>query len=70
MSRGKGSVSTDTETPFIFADVTDYLLDSGEFGDVRVAVRPAAVNHRDVGVESAVVSDSLTSQRLSRLTDD
>jgi len=32
----KESVSTDTETPFMFADVTDYLLDVSDMRTVNI----------------------------------
>ena len=71
MSGGKDSVSTDTETPFIFADVTDYLLDVGDIRDIHVpvqsSVRPVMSN-TDESSELAVVTDPLTTPRMSRLT--
>ena len=69
----KDSVSTDTETPFIFADVTDYLLDVGDLRDIHVAVessvRPTSSSLRH-NSELAVVTDPLTTQRMSQLADD
>jgi len=67
----KDSVSTDTETPFIFADVTDYLLD---VGDIRVtvdsSVLPMSSGRTHQNSELAVVTDPLTTQRMSQLADD
>ena len=79
VSGGKDSVSTDTETPFIFADVTDYLLDVGDAADVHIAVQRSSggrgANHgngRGTGRsgELAVVTDPLTTQRMSHISDD
>lgn len=69
----KDSVSTDTETPFIFADVTDYLLDVGDIPEVHVAVRPTTDRRTErVGSSSelAVVTDPLTTQHMSQLAED
>jgi len=70
VSGGKDSVSTDTETPFIFADVTDYLLDVGDIRDVHVAVRQTSSGHADHSSELAVVTHPLTTQRMSQINDD
>jgi len=78
VSGGKDSVSTDTETPFIFADVTDYLLDVGDVRDVHFAgeslfARPASssTSSRQHGSEVAVVGDDpFTTQRMSQLPND
>ena len=78
VSGGKESVSTDTETPFIFADVTDYLLDVGsDIHDVHIAVRRTGggVADRggsvaDRGSELALVTDPLNTQRMSQIRDD
>ena len=70
VSGGKDSVSTDTETPFIFADVTDYLLDVGDIRDVHVAVRQTSSGDADRSSELAVVTHSLTTQRMSQINDD
>lgn len=70
----KDSVSTDTDTPFIFADVTDYLLDVGDLRDIHVAVdssvRPMSSSSTHHNSELAVVTDPLTTQRMSQLADD
>ena len=64
-------MSTDTETPFMFADVTDYLLD---VGDIRVTAESSVLPMRSAATrensELAVVTDPLTTQRLSQLADD
>jgi len=70
VSGGKDSVSTDTETPFIFADVTDYLLDVGDIRDVHIAVQRTSNSHADHSSELAVVTDPLTMQRMSQISDD
>lgn len=74
VSGGKDSVSTDTETPFIFADVTDYLLDVGDIRDIHVSVessvRPTSSSTTHQNSEFAVVTDTLTTQRMSQLADD
>ena len=70
MSGGKDSVSTDTETPFIFADVTDYLLD---VGDIRLTVESSVLpmSHASTqNSELSVVTDPLTAPRMSQLSDD
>jgi len=74
VSSVKDSVSTDTETPFIFADVTDYLLDVGDIRDIHVvaesSVRPTSSASTRQNSELAVVTDPLTTQRMSQLSDD
>ena len=61
VSGGKDSVSTDTETPFIFADVTDYLLDVGGVREVHIAMEPpvqtSSTHHAS---ELAVVTDHVS----------
>ena len=71
VSSGKDSVSTDTETPFIFADVTDYLLDVSDIRDMHIAVQRPSSSHMEQSSElAAVVTDPLTIQRMSQINDD
>jgi len=55
----------------MFADVTDYLLD---VGDIRVTAESSVLPMRSAATrensELAVVTDPLTTQRLSQLADD